>query len=267
MKLDLTCPKCAYCLITAEDNDFMPKMGKTATCKKCGAKVEVVRKNLQKHLSPEQREKAMALKAKAKAAVSGEQGSLAEPTAAPSPQPQITTARAERRKTPPPPRRQKSKPYREKKGFLYQMKKWAIIMLVLPVLVVFLTIFFGDNASETYSASNVKPASTTNHPQPAVTKQETQQAREERLSSGERAYAITYCKESIRSQLNFPETADFPFLDVGAKKIGKTYVVTSTVKAKNAFGVEMKHRWRCNAKHLRGQAGDRRGWAIKAWFE
>lgn len=67
MKIDLACPNCAHCLMSDEAEAFIPKMGKMEICEKCGEQFEVKKKHFQKHLTPEQRKKAMAMKAKTKA--------------------------------------------------------------------------------------------------------------------------------------------------------------------------------------------------------
>ena len=45
-------------------------------------------------------------------------------------------------------------------------------------------------------------------------------------------------KAKVKSQLNYPSTADFPWLDWSFGRDHDLYTVSSSVKAKNAFGVE-----------------------------
>lgn len=47
-----------------------------------------------------------------------------------------------------------------------------------------------------------------------------------------------YSMESIKAQLKYPETADFPWLGWGFGRYADVYVVSGSVKAKNALGVE-----------------------------
>ena len=48
----------------------------------------------------------------------------------------------------------------------------------------------------------------------------------------------TNAMSKVKSQLNFPSTADFPWLDWSYGRDHDLYSVSSSVKAKNAFGVE-----------------------------
>lgn len=48
----------------------------------------------------------------------------------------------------------------------------------------------------------------------------------------------TNAMNKVKSQLNFPSTADFPWLDWSYGRDHNLYSVSSSVKAKNAFGVE-----------------------------
>ena len=48
----------------------------------------------------------------------------------------------------------------------------------------------------------------------------------------------TLAIQSVKKELNFPETADFPFLGWGYTRWENHYGVSGSVKAKNAFGVD-----------------------------
>ncbi len=57
--------------------------------------------------------------------------------------------------------------------------------------------------------------------------------------------AIMAAMREVRSILKFPDDSDFGFLPPSAKKIKEGTLVVGKVKAKNSFGAELTHSWRC----------------------
>jgi hypothetical protein len=60
------------------------------------------------------------------------------------------------------------------------------------------------------------------------------------------AEAVEYSKECVRRFLKYPDDASFGFWDIPDVKYnaeGNTFSCFSKVKAKNAFGAELTHRW------------------------
>lgn len=62
--------------------------------------------------------------------------------------------------------------------------------------------------------------------------------------------AISVCVQTIKKQLTYPSTADFPTFDYVTNQIDdKTWKVVSTVEAQNGFGVELTYQWSCVAEY------------------
>lgn len=49
---------------------------------------------------------------------------------------------------------------------------------------------------------------------------------------------VPYAQDTVKLALNYPSTADFPWFDWSYGREGNLYQLKSSVKAKNAFGVE-----------------------------
>ncbi len=85
---------------------------------------------------------------------------------------------------------------------------------------------------------------------------------EEQLASHDtEAYIVS--KEHVKARLKFPEEADFPWLPESSTHLGKgVYDVRGEVKAKNAFGVVSKYKWRTLMKYTSGDDHDPKNWQL-----
>ncbi|MCC2590343.1 hypothetical protein [Chryseobacterium sp. MFBS3-17] len=77
------------------------------------------------------------------------------------------------------------------------------------------------------------------------------------------AYIIS--KKYVKTQIEYPEEADFAFLPVLAEKQEHTdeiYRVVGDVTVKNAFGVKSKVRYLCRLKYLGGDVHEAASWEL-----
>lgn len=264
MKLDLVCPSCVHCLTTATADDFVPQMGKVSVCKHCGDTVEVVKKNLHKHLSPEQRQKAIAMRAKAKAALAAENqtGFQPKPAATSSEQTRNDAVENTRKKTAKSERPTAKRPHgdrpRGRRHKKQEKRKGVSLWWLVIVSAAVVALVANSINSPAPAASTAAPKAS--KPQAEPTAAEIRQRNEDRR----RASVITYCEKEVKSRLISPNSADFAWLDRVVKKMpDNLYVVNSYVDAKNAFNAEIRVNWRCFAKDLGGLPENRSNWDIQ----
>lgn len=85
------------------------------------------------------------------------------------------------------------------------------------------------------------------------------------LNPSDEIQAASYqiVKHAVKSQLNYPSTADFSLMSVEREKIGgNTWIYKGDLTAKNAFGVEQELRYRAKLTYLEGNPLDPASWNI-----
>ncbi len=256
MQLDLSCPHCAYCLLTAEAEDFVGKIGRLETCPNCQKTFEVRKNHLGKPLTAAQRQKAMALKAKAKAQIAAQSD-------APPPQPKAPPKPASK----PPVEKPQTKecPYCAETILAKAVKcKHCGEMLIqqadtepeqpvqqespeqgqgvslTSVVFLALLVLWGIGKCSDSSKSDADRADDT--------------------------LAYLTCEKAVESRLKSPSTADFAgYGNSQIRQSGKTFVIDSYVDAQNSFGAMVRTKWSCSASYKGGDPYNDNSWDINAF--
>jgi hypothetical protein len=79
----------------------------------------------------------------------------------------------------------------------------------------------------------------------------------------ESSMAFIQCKDFVKDNLKAPSTADLPFLDYQATKVGDNhYIIKSHVDAQNGFGATIRNSFLCDLEWNGIEAANRKNWSL-----